>query len=78
MGLDGAPGALPRSTPEYLQRAAIVLSRVPAGPAARGKSRLLLETMAAASSRQNIVIAAADRLLEMAWEDSATKEGTTR
>lgn len=69
---------LPRTSPVYLQRAAIVLSRFPAGPAARGKSRLLLETMASHSSRQEIVVAAADRLLEMAWEESATQEGPTR
>lgn len=69
---------LPRTTPVYLQRAAILLSRFPAGPAARGKSRLLLETMAAHSSRQDIVVAAADRLLEMAWEDSETVEGNAR
>lgn len=73
--------ALPRTSPEYLQRAAIVLSRFPGGPAARGKSRLLLETMAAHSSRREIVVRAADRLLEMAWEDSpvhATPEGMAR
>jgi hypothetical protein len=66
---------LPRKEARFLQRAAIILSRFPAGPAARGKSRLLLETMAAHSSKQDIVVAAADRLLEMAWEDTATKEG---
>lgn len=53
------------------QRATLQLTRLRGTPATRHQARMLLDMLAARSKNGGVVTAAADRILEMSWEDSA-------